>query len=215
MNKEAIMAWGQEKMLHTVETPLETGYRHYHGLRVAKLCLRMAEELDLHVDKDVLYIGSYLHDVGKAGNRGPGHGPRGAEMIKGEISHLFEPQELELVLDMVSNHYMRPNSHHYAGKEKPKYRNEVLLVQDADTIDHFGGNGLWIAFRWDSENKRSHQESIDYFYSRDVQWQQDALHWLNFALSRRELELRIRLQHEFFRNWQKEEHGELYVLGSS
>jgi HD superfamily phosphodiesterase len=217
MDREAILAWGRSKMKDTPEKGKERGYRHFHGLRVAAIGLQMAEELDLplEADKETLYIGAYLHDVGKAGFTGPGHGPRGADMIRAEIAHLFAPLELDLVLEMVSNHYMRPNSSHFAGKEKPKFRNEVLLVQDADTIDHFGNNGVWLALQWAAMEETSQQHSIDYYYKQDAKWQQEALASLNFALSRRELEYRLKLQHEFFRNWQKEESGQLYVAVSS
>ena len=143
---DKILSWGTEKMKFTNETPLEVGYRYYHGLRSAKLAVALAEGMGLEVDRDVLYVGSFLHDVGKAGNRGPDHGPRGAELIRAEIPHLFSATELELVLSMVSNHYMRPNGKHFEGKKIPVFPAEVLLIQDADTLDHFGCNAVWLAF---------------------------------------------------------------------
>ena len=187
MYVDKIVSWGTEKMKFTDEAPLETGYRYYHGLRTAKLAVALADGMGLEVGHELLYVGGFLHDVGKAGYRGPDHGPRGAELIRSEIPHLFSISELELVLSMVSNHYMRPNSKHFDGKEKPVLPAEVLLIQDADTLDHFGCNAVWLGYHWSVHHTRNQQETIDFYNTDDLFWRQSALNWLNYDLSRQEL----------------------------
>lgn len=209
MNVDKIMSWGTERMKFTDETPLETGFRHYHGMRVASLAVALAERMGLEVSRDILYIGGFLHDVGKAGYRGPDHGPRGAELIKAEIPHLFSPNELQFVTTIVANHYMRPNSKHFECKDKPHFQTEVLLVQDADTIDHFGSNGIWLAFRWSVQEKRSPQDEIDYYNTGVTKWSKEAMDGLNYDLCRQELQHRTSRMDEFFSYWQKEELGGL------
>jgi len=212
MELDKIIAWGTEKMKYTDETPLEKGYRYYHGLRSAKLAAALAEGMGLEVNRNVLFVGSFLHDVGKAGYRGPNHGPRGAELIRSEIPHLFSTSELGLVLSMVENHYARPNSKHYVGKVKPSFPDEVLIIQDADTIDHFGSNGVWIAYHWSGHHLRSQQDEIDYYNTRDTRWRKEAVEGLNYDLCKQELQYRISRIDEFFAVWQQEEKGALTHL---
>lgn len=207
-----IMQWGKSLMIAADEFPLEPGYRYFHGLRVAELARRLAENMTLQVDKHSLYIGGFLHDVGKAGYKGPNHGPRGAELVRREIPHLFEPAELELVCNIIGNHYMRPLSRHFAGKEKPSFADEVLLVQDADTLDHFGFNGIWIAFHWGAKEGYSQEMMLKRHHEVDAEWRREAETTLNFELSKRELACRIARMYEFHVGWRKEEAGELICL---
>jgi len=209
---DAIISWGTEKMKYTDETPLERGYRYYHGLRTAKLALALAKGMGLEVSEDLLYIGGFLHDVGKAGYKGPDHGPRGAEIIEQEISHLFTKQELLMVKSIVANHYMRPNSKHFVGKERPIFSAEVQLIQDADTLDHFGANAVWLSFHWSTQYQRAQQDELDYYNTKDSQWRREAGEGLNYELSKIELQQRIELSDKFFSAWQKEELGLLTCL---
>jgi HD superfamily phosphodiesterase len=214
MDTERIMAWGLEKMKFTDETPLETGYRYYHGLRTARIAISLADGLNLAIDRDVLFAGGFLHDVGKAGYRGPDHGARGEAMIRSEIPSLFADTELDAVCSIVRNHYHRPNSRHYCGKEKPSFPAPVLLVQDADTLDHFGGNALWLAFRWAVTQGRTPSDALEFHREQDATWRREALEGLNFSLSRRELEARIARIDAFFALWEEEQEGKLTILCS-
>lgn len=213
MQKEKIIAWAQKKMLLADEAPLEPGYRWYHGCRVANLSLALAQQLGLNIDPDILYIGGLLHDVGKAGYRGDEpHGPRGARLLRQEIAHLFTPTELDRVAHIVANHYQRPKSKYMIGKIPPVFPDEVLLVQDADTIDHFGINGVWLTFHRATAQQQSQADIIHRHHSSDVAWHEEALNALNFELSQRELEHRLHLMHRLYAQWEREEAGELTHL---
>ena len=50
----------------------------------------------------------------------------------------MDAEELEAVAQIVLHHYDRPNSIWFEGKEKPEWTPDILLVQDADVLDHFG-----------------------------------------------------------------------------
>lgn len=212
MRPDAIIAWGTDKMKGTDESPLEPGYRYYHGLRVAKLSLCLAEQLQLSVNRDILYIGAFLHDIGKAGYRGPGHGPRGAELIRSEIPGLFSTEELEAVTQIVGHHYNRPKSKYMQDKPAPNYPDEVLIVQDADTLDHFGVNGVWLTFHWAVKDGLTQQAVIDRHYVKDEAWRREAEEWMNFSLCKRELEFRIQQMKVLYTQWKREEQGELTHL---
>lgn len=199
MDTESILLWGAAKMKLAEATPLERGYRYYHGLRTANLACALARAEKLAVRQEELYIGAFLHDVGKADYLGVDHGPRGQEIIEAEIAHLFAPTELELVGSIVSNHYAR-----HRGSALPV---EVLLVQDADAIDHFGSNAVWLAFHWAKHQGRTQNETMQFYHNEDRQWRERALHGLNFARSRQEMGHRLARIDDFFAHWAKEEAG--------
>lgn len=151
MQKEAILEWANQKMGDADDSPLEREYRLHHGQRVAALATLLADRMHIDVDRDILYVGALLHDLGKSGGQpDKGHGERGAEITRDEISHLFSKEELNRVCSIVENHYMRPNNLRFEGREVPEFADEVLLVQDADVLDHHGLFGVWLNMYWNA-----------------------------------------------------------------
>jgi len=209
MDKERIQAWALAKMQFAAESPLESGYRYYHGQRTGHLALSLADGMGLAVDRDVAFIGALLHDVGKATCSGLGHGAQGAEIIRAEIADLFTVKELDAVCNVVANHYHRPNSRYYVGLPKPVFPTEVLLVQDADTLDHFGANAVWLAMHWATAEDLTEQQSIEYYRNEASKWREEARQGLNFALSRHELKARIAYADAFFARLEDEGAGKL------
>ncbi|MGE5653666.1 MAG: HD domain-containing protein [Bacillota bacterium] len=209
MNSEAIIAWAQQKMLHTDEAPLERGYRYRHGKRVGMIAQRLVEQLGVSVHRELLFVGGLLHDVGKAGDRSTGHGSRGADLIAKEIPHLFTPDELDLVTKMVRNHCMRGNSPRQTEHERPLYPAEVLIIQDADTLDHFGTEGIRLAILWNAHHRRDAAGSVRYYNERDSKWRQEASEGMNYELSREILRKRIQRADEFFDAMAQAEEGKL------
>jgi len=209
MEREGIIDWALAKMQMAEEYPLEKGYRYHHGLRTALVALSLAEGMNIAVNRDVLYIGGLLHDVGKAVCKGLGHGRAGAETIRAEIAGLFTAVELEAVCNIVANHYCRPNSKYYEGQVKPVFPIEVLLVQDADILDHFGANAIWLALHWAAAEGRTRQQSIKFYREQDAKWHAEARQGLNFPLSRRNLEERIAYSDAFFARLAEEAEGKL------
>jgi uncharacterized protein len=206
MRIEDIMAWAEAKMRWSDESPLECGFRYFHGLRVADIARMLAESRSEEYDQQTLFLGAFLHDVGKAGYRGPDHGPRGAEMICREAMHMIAEKQREGICNAVANHYMRPRSSWLRGREVPELRYETLLVQDADILDHFGVVALWTAIRWSVQEGRNQLETIDRYYG-DAAWLEEASQSLNFAESREELAKRIALQETIYDSWRREQAG--------
>lgn len=196
-------------MLGREDAPLETGYRYYHGLRVSKLALALAQSESISVESDLLFIAALLHDVGKAGTKGKGHGPRGAELIARSIPQLFNSEELRYVTNIVANHYMRPHSKYLQGEPDPGWPPEVLLVQDADTLDHFGANGIWISHHWAAMERRDQASSISRHWVDDEAWRQESQRAMNYPTALCELQHRISCMDSFIRQWEREEQGQL------
>ncbi|HSL94138.1 MAG TPA: HD domain-containing protein [Bacillota bacterium] len=204
MRIEDIKAWGEAKMRWTDENPLECGFRYYHGLRVASIAESLAAERGQAYHRETLFIGAFLHDVGKAGYTGPDHGPRGAKLIRDGALHLIDEQMHDVVLNIVANHYMRPGSSWLQGKDVPELYYETLLVQDADILDHFGATAVWTALRWSVHEGRNQSETIEGYHGG---WLDEARRSLNFAESRLQLERRVRLQDLFYEAWRREQDG--------
>lgn len=202
MNIEAIRARAVEMMAKTPETPCEPGYRLNHGRRTETLSLEIADAEKLSVDRDTLAMGALLHDIGKGScAEGESHADRGAQIVRDTFADLFNPEELLNVAEIIAHHNERPNSKWYEGKEKPVWNLEILLVQDADVLDHFGTPGIWLSMHWAVYKNFSPAESVEQWFSSDYMssWRQEARQSLNFRTSRRLLELRIAEMDAFFR----------------
>lgn len=213
MDKDAVLKWAHRRMAAADDSPLEPGYRYHHGLRVAALAVELAGRLRSSVDLELLYVAGVVHDVGKSGYQGEDpHGPRGAEIVRTEAAAWFTAGELDQVCQMVERHYARPNSRWYAGREKPAWTEEVLLVQDADVLDHFGCNHVWQAFFWAKHLRQSPQETLAYYWRnpKEQDWREEARRSLNFDASRSELDRRLARSDAFCREFAMEQAG---VLG--
>jgi len=212
MDKEAILKWAHRRMAAADDTPLEPGYRYHHGLRVAALAVELSERLALAVDRELLYVSGVLHDIGKSGYSGEApHGPRGAEILREETREWFSQEELERACRIVERHYGRPNSRWYKGQDKPVWPEEVLLVQDADILDHFGCNHVWQAFFWAKHLRQSPQETLAYYWRnpKEHDWREEAKRALNYDLSREELSRRLERSDAFCREFAMEQAGTL------
>lgn len=126
----------------------EPGYAYYHGQRVAKIALTLRELIlpDEQIYDDVIRVGGWFHDVGKGIEP---HWTYGALICQELLEDLCSPAKLEQIVEIVGSHTLRKT------KEYPHY---VKLVQDADILDHFGSQEIWLGF-WHSAFRR---ETVDY-----------------------------------------------------
>lgn len=216
MDKAAVLDWARRRMGAACEAPMEPGFRHRHGLRVAALALRLAERVAPAVERDLLEVAGVLHDIGKSGGRGSDrHGPRGARIVRRGAGRWLAPEELQQVCGMVEHHYARAGSRWYDGRPKPAWSAEVLLLQDADLLDHFGCNQVWQCFCWARRRRRTPEECLAEYWRhpRDPDWREEARRSLNYEVSREELAQRLRRSDAFFRQYALEQAGEFLVSG--
>lgn len=202
MNTDAIRERAVALMADTIELPYEPGYRLHHGGRTATLCMEIADTEGLTVDREALALGALMHDIGKSSAAlGESHGVRGAQMVKELFADLMTPDERTKVAEIVEHHYERPNSRWFANKAKPLWSTEILVVQDADVLDHFGIPGIWLSMHWAVQKKFSPVLARQEWFEapRMVTWRADARRSLNFEISRRLLELRIAEMDDFYR----------------
>lgn len=184
------------------EVPMEPGYRFFHGMRVASIAVELNEKLNLHEDERVLKIGGLLHDVAKSVDPedNANHGPAGAEIVAREFARFVDADALARVCDIVRNHYRRPKSKWFAGAEKPTFSNDVLLIQDADILDHFGTEGIRVKLYWAKHRGLSPKETAEFWFTSDfaTQTRTEARASLNFAESVAMFDARIDIMNAFF-----------------
>lgn len=200
LNLEAIHQRAEAIMGDVHEIPYEPGYRLLHGKRTEVLCMQIVEAENLDVNRDCLAIGARLHDIGKTGDKFEPHGVRGALWVREKFADLMSPDALAQVAEIVEHHYERPNSKWYTEDNKPTWNTEILVVQDADVLDHFGMPGIWISMRWSAYHHRSPAETrAAWFDSKSKHnWREEARKSLNFDASLPMLEARIAEMNDFF-----------------
>ncbi len=185
------------------EIPHGVGYRLFHGYRVGAIAEKLA--IKLGEPTDLLFVAGILHDIGKdkAGHPeddGVMHGPRGGEIVRNRFVHYMSVDELHRIIAMVQNHNARPKSKWFVDKEKPIHPTEVLIIQDADLLDHFGDEGINITLNWARFFKKTREQILKEwrFGERTAKMHEEVRRSLNFEASVEEFDRRLKQMHEFF-----------------
>ena len=212
MNRDAILTWAKDRMALADDGLRGTGFRYFHGLRVAALALALAERMGSAVERDILEVGGVLHDLGKSGGQAnEDHGPRGAAILRREAGHLFTPAELERVALIVAQHYARPQSKWYDGQERPVWPDEVLLVQDADLLDHCGGAEIRDICRRELQENLAPEQVLALMQApaEAQDWRPEVRRALNFEVSRLEFDYRTQQADLYRMQFARELEGKL------
>jgi uncharacterized protein len=177
----------------------EPGYAFFHGQRVAKIAVQLRKLVfpDEEQYDDVLVVGSWFHDVGKGIEP---HWEYGALICREILADLCPADKLEKIVEIVGSNTLRK------AREYPFY---VKLVQDADILDHYGSQEIWLRF-WHCAYRR---ESVDYA----LQFQRDSYMshvkkvraLLNFSQSAEFFDEKDQFIRDFMERFAKEAEGEL------
>lgn len=132
----------------------EPGYAFYHGQRVAKIALQLRELIFPEQDgnDELILVGGWFHDVGKGIEP---HWEYGALICREILRDYCTAAQLETIVEIVEGHTLRKH------KSYPYY---VQLIQDADILDHFGTQEIWLNF-WHSAFHRETVEHALEFYT--------------------------------------------------
>ena len=203
MRKREILNWAERRMKSAKAEPYECGYRYHHGLRVAAIAVWLGKGMDFSRSQlDVMYVAGVLHDIGKTGRGGNDlHGSRGAATIRRNLGQWLSPQEMEKVCAMVAHHYERPRSSWYKGKGKalPRWPKEILVIQDADILDHHGCMEVWGAILYARKDALSPVEMLGAYREEWKMERAEAMRSLNFEASRKELRRRFNAADTFWK----------------
>ncbi len=133
-----------EKSSHVWKEP---GNKYDHGLRTATLALRLKAALglsDTAVNPDILTVAAWFHDVCNSADE-PDHENAGADLLPSLIGQYCTAEELDEIRHLVRVHDTRLKS--IPTEERLcTYSHAVLLLQDADLLDHVGTYSVWATF---------------------------------------------------------------------
>jgi len=183
----------------------EPGYIYYHGLRTANLAGEILEKVDNRGNGNgvtfdqVLYTGALFHDVGKGF---ASHHQTGAELARRLLDGVCSDAELDRICDIVRYHCIR--------KDRFDLDAGILSVQDADIIDHFGTQEIWLNFLHRAYNHEAQHEAIRFWDSdffRDHIVKLRGL--LNFEISKKLYDDRLEFQKLFLSRLKLEAEGRI------
>lgn len=194
-------------MADSLTLPLrEKGYIYYHGRRVAGLALWLLDRAQAkNVNRFLLYAAGLFHDVGKGREQ---HAKAGAAMIPVLLEELCTGPELAEIARLVAAHNSR-------GKPNRSRKDEQIL-QDADTLDHFGAQNVWLGVYFSSRlGAENPQGALLQYLSgpEQAEYIRRGREGLNCEAARKEFKKRLDYQRAFTRRLEEEAaHGFLAPL---
>lgn len=202
MNLEEIRRIARENMeKRRAHLDREPGYIYNHGLRVANLSGELMSLITGNpgLFDPLLYIGALFHDIGKG--LVP-HNEVGAGITRDLLSVHCTPEEIEGVCDTVRFHCIR--------KHGLDLTDGQMAVQDADMIDHFGTQEVWLNFLYNAYRNRGQRDVIDFW--RGDEFKQMVIRMrelLNFDVSIAVFDDRVAFHGEFLQRFELEAEGRL------
>ncbi len=182
----------------------ETGFIFNHGRRVGFLAtkLRSLVAADYPEFDDLIYLAGLYHDIGRGIEP---HSWSGAVLAREILKEHLAKEELETVLDIISNH-----NRILPGAEHPFY---IRVIQDADLLDHMGTMEVWLKFFDFSSRGDGPEGVLEYWKSED--YQRKTVQWrnrLNFEESKKIFDERMEFLKRFIRRMERENNGEIFGL---
>ncbi len=179
----------------------ERGFIYYHCQRVAKIALKLRENLfpeDNSMD-DIIYVGALFHDVTKGIEP---HNSTGAHLIHHLLRDHCSELELKLVSEVIELHNSRQQEEH------PFY---VKLVQDADVLDHFGSLQMWLKFMYSASMEENVFDAITMWESEEhEQYIKSNRNVLNYDVSKGIFDRKIDFEKRYQERFTLECNGEIY-----
>lgn len=186
----------------------EPGNKFDHGIRTAKLAERLRLAIcpdDTSVNADILTVAAWFHDLC---NGQDDHENAGADALPALIGHLVTEEELRAVCDLIRLHDHRCKD--IAIDERlAVYPPALLLLQDADFLDHLGTYSVWVTFAEFSYKKKTPADYANQFI--DGSFDRFAARWrrsVNYPLSLEIFEEKIHFEVEFGKRMLRELDGE-------
>ena len=177
----------------------EPGYVYFHGMRVANLAGEIVSLVSGEKDSfdPVLFTGALFHDIGKGFES---HNDTGADIARSLLKNTCNDDELDEIDRIVRFHCIR--------KHGLDLHEKILAVQDADIIDHFGTQEIWLNFLHNSYHDRSQQSVLEWWRSDRFVKHIDELRGLvNLDVSKDLFEERLAYHEEFVSRFQLESEG--------
>jgi len=200
MNKQRVIEIARSAMCE--RKPMATrekGYVFHHGLRTAKIAINLLDVIDHspEVYPDILFAAAVFHDIGKGITP---HNETGADMAGDILKEECLPDEIAAITQIIREH----NQRHRATECTTASR----IHQDADILDHFGAQSVWLAFHWNTVHEETPDQSVEFYNGEENQkWITWARASLNFDNSREIFDKRLAFERSFFDRFNSEING--------
>jgi len=132
-----------------------------HIERVLGLALRIAENINSHVDYKVLVLSVLLHDIGRLSedHLGKHHAVISAEIVEKLLENLgFSKDLVKRVVEAI-------RTHSFSRSEQPRSL-EAMILSDADKLDALGIIGFLRVFHFSWQHDRDLKYTIQHFYDK-------------------------------------------------
>ncbi|HHT67920.1 MAG TPA: HD domain-containing protein [Firmicutes bacterium] len=177
----------------------EPGYAFFHGQRVGKIAGQLRELIYPNREEhdDVILVGGWFHDVGKGIEP---HWEYGALIAREILCDVCPEEELNQIVEIVGTHTLRKR------KDYPYY---VKLVQDADILDHFGSQEIWLNFWHSSYHRETVEHTLAYYRDSYVENAERVRDLLNYPESVAFFDEKDQFVRTFIDRFRREAAGEL------
>lgn len=179
----------------------EKGFIYYHGQRVANIVLELRQRLfpDDDSHDQVLTVAAYFHDIAKGIEP---HSYYGSIIVKELLQDYCSEDELYTIAEIIKHHQFRdPNKN---------FSDLIRLIQDADTLDHFGTVEIWMNFNYYANNDGTMLDSVDYYSSEKFEEiTATCRSLLNYDLSVQIFDEKLHFVKEFARRMKLEAQGKI------
>ena len=176
----------------------ERGSVYYHGLRVSKGVIQLRKMVTSDNSHDrFLRAAALFHDVGKGMDP---HASTGAAIMRDQLKGYMPQDEIDEVVRLIAAHDDR----------KPDSRKHDLptrLLQDADLLDHYGTQEIFMCFSYSAVHERGMATALDFYRNDFKKIVNRHRKMLNFEESRRILDEKYRFQREFIKRLKVECEG--------
>ncbi|MFA6132860.1 MAG: HD domain-containing protein [Phycisphaerae bacterium] len=200
MNRQRILDIARSAMADRKTMPTrEKGYIFHHGLRTAKIALTLVETVGvpIEVSPDILFAAAVFHDIGKGQEP---HNERGADRAEQLLKTECDCHEIAEIAAIIRLHNQR--------RKAQECSNAVRIHQDADILDHFGAQSIWLAFHWNAATEESPEQSLEFCASeKNKKWVTGARASLNFAISGEIFDRRQAFETNFYHRFRNEIDG--------
>lgn len=181
----------------------EIGAAYYHGKRVANGVIELRKKLfeDASMD-DILRCAGMFHDIGKGIEP---HNHTGSVLVRELLKEELTKAELEQVCRLIEAHCDRqPQTGAHSREEK--------LLQDADLLDHYGSQGIWLSISHYAYTTQREMAQLPAFYRSE--WpKQKAEHrkLLNFDLSKKIFDEKVSFERSIAARVEIEMNGTYFI----